>query len=80
MGSSGLGLTIVSELVKLHNGRVVVSSQLRKGTHVTVFLPYSNVNTVQNKNSPKFDDEVSINFLKRREKTPEYQGFNRRVK
>ena len=37
--SSGLGLTIVSELVKLHNGRVSVRSAEGRGTTVTVMFP-----------------------------------------
>jgi len=38
-GGSGLGLTIVSELVKLHNGKISVRSAERRGTTVTVLLP-----------------------------------------
>ena len=38
-GGSGLGLTIVSELVKLHGGRITVRSAERRGTIVTVQLP-----------------------------------------
>ncbi len=36
---SGLGLTIVSELVKLHNGRITVRSAEGRGTTVTLLLP-----------------------------------------
>lgn len=36
---SGLGLTIVSEIVKLHNGRIAIQSAPGKGTIVTVVLP-----------------------------------------
>lgn len=38
-GSSGLGLTIVHELVKLHHGRIMVKSILERGTTVVVHLP-----------------------------------------
>ncbi|MHB8660418.1 MAG: sensor histidine kinase [Minisyncoccota bacterium] len=37
---SGLGLTIVKELVKLHRGRVSIQSTLGKGTTVTIALPH----------------------------------------
>ena len=40
-GGSGLGLTIVSELVKLHNGKITVRSSEGRGTTVTVHLPIS---------------------------------------
>lgn len=38
-GGSGLGLTIVSELVKLHKGRLEIQSTLGKGTSVRIALP-----------------------------------------
>jgi signal transduction histidine kinase len=38
-GGSGLGLTIVSELVKLHNGKITVRSAEGRGTTVSVLLP-----------------------------------------
>jgi signal transduction histidine kinase len=38
-GGSGLGLTIVSELVKLHNGKIAVRSAEGRGTTVTILLP-----------------------------------------
>ncbi len=79
-GSSGLGLTIVSELVKLHSGRVSVSSQPKIGTKVTVTIPYSKADLEKPEENKKYEDEISIDFLKRREGTPEYKGFNRRVR
>lgn len=38
-GSSGLGLAIVSELVKFHNGKIAIQSTPQEGTTVTVELP-----------------------------------------
>lgn len=40
-GSSGLGLTIVREIVKNHNGSIYVRSALEKGTAVTITFPSS---------------------------------------
>ena len=40
-GGSGLGLTIVHELIKLHGGSIDVNSRIHKGTTVVVTLPYS---------------------------------------
>ncbi len=42
-GGSGLGLAIVAELVKLHVGKIRVSSVPGKGTMVAVSLPASDV-------------------------------------
>ncbi len=37
--STGLGLSIVKELVELHNGKIDVESYVDKGTKFTVFIP-----------------------------------------
>ncbi len=63
-GSSGLGLTIVSELVKLHSGRISVGSRIKEGTTVTILLPYSKNNTKSFDASPRTDNEVYVDFLK----------------
>jgi K+-sensing histidine kinase KdpD len=36
---SGLGLTIVNEIVRVHHGKIQIQSALRKGTTVQVYLP-----------------------------------------
>ncbi len=63
-GSSGLGLTIVSELLKIHNGKIVIQSEMNKGTHVTVTLP---LDTHENKNDmrPAKANEISVDFLRK---------------
>lgn len=39
VSGSGLGLSICKEIIKLHNGSMHISSNLRKGTIVTITLP-----------------------------------------
>lgn len=36
---AGLGLSIVEHLVKLHNGRLIINSEVKKGTTMLVHLP-----------------------------------------
>ena len=38
-GGAGLGLTIVQNLIELHGGSLVLTSELRKGTEAKVILP-----------------------------------------
>jgi two-component system sensor histidine kinase BaeS len=38
-GGSGIGLSIVSDLVKLHNGKITVESMVGKGTTFHLFFP-----------------------------------------
>lgn len=47
-GESGLGLSIVQELVRLHNGTIEVVSALDKGTTFTVIFPDKPEDTDQN--------------------------------
>ncbi len=65
-GSSGLGLTIVSELVKLHRGKITVKSTPNRGTTVIVRLHY-NQDAVQAASEDDTDDSgdaVSLDFLR----------------
>jgi len=62
-GSSGLGLTIVSELIKLHSGKIRVRSNLKQGTEVTITLPYS-ISEDEVSDTTVRENEVSVDFLK----------------
>lgn len=37
--SIGLGLVIVKEIIRAHQGEIYVTSEINKGTHVTIYLP-----------------------------------------
>ena len=39
IGGFGLGLSIAERIIKLHNGRIDIKSELNKGTSVFVYLP-----------------------------------------
>jgi signal transduction histidine kinase len=66
--SSGLGLTIVSELIKLHSGKIVIQSFPNRGTTATVMLPQSIGKAEVNDKSANLN-EVSIDFLTKRRKS-----------
>jgi signal transduction histidine kinase len=61
-GSSGLGLTIVSELLKIHSGKIAIRSAVNKGTLVIVTLPLSKHDIKITTSSEKIN-EISVDFL-----------------
>jgi len=63
-GSSGLGLTIVSELVKMHSGRITIKSAEKKGTEVVVTLPYNKNVGIEQRTEEKGSSEITVNFLR----------------
>lgn len=66
-GGSGLGLTIVSELVKLHRGKITVRSAVGRGTTVVISLPASpSPHPDQSIKRRTTLDEVAIDFSHRR--------------
>lgn len=61
-GSSGLGLTIVNEIVKMHHGRITIKSTINKGTTAIVLLPYVKRPAVIDKENSQ--NEISVDFLR----------------
>ncbi len=61
-GGSGLGLTIVSELVKLHNGKVTIRSAEGSGTTVSIILPAGRGIASTDKRGADGASEVAVDF------------------
>jgi signal transduction histidine kinase len=63
---TGLGLTIVSELVKAHEGRIAIRSSVGRGTTVTVLLPAARTNDMSDIRPAHASapSEVAIDFSK----------------
>jgi len=67
-GGSGLGLTIVSEIVHMHHGKIHVDSTLGKGTTIIVQIPSENRSRFPHASgdtTPEIPTKVTINFSKR---------------
>lgn len=66
-GSSGLGLTIVSELVKIHSGRITIRSAENKGTVAIVTLPFdkNGEDPAQSHIDLSKLNEISVNFTEK---------------
>ena len=39
---SGIGLAVTDEIIKLHNGEMIIESKIGKGTTTTIILPKNN--------------------------------------
>lgn len=62
---SGLGLTIVNEIVRVHHGRINIQSALKKGTTVLVALPAGLREDEENEGgSPGEHSELALDFTK----------------
>ena len=65
-GGSGLGLTIVSELVKLHNGKITVRSAEGRGTTVSLLIPAARlsagIDKKARKKEPDNASEIAVDF------------------
>ncbi|MBI2030593.1 HAMP domain-containing histidine kinase, partial [Candidatus Kaiserbacteria bacterium] len=60
---SGLGLTMVSELVKMHSGKITVRSAPGRGTSVSIWLPkIENGKKTENGHDDSLT-EVTMNYL-----------------
>lgn len=55
---SGIGLSIVRELVAMHNGTIKVKSELGKGTKFVIEIPVIDFPIDLNKNVEPLDDEI----------------------
>ncbi len=66
-GGLGLGLTIVSELTKLHHGKVSVKSVQKQGTSVTITLPCGKTNRKTDLVETKQEKlgEIAVDFSQR---------------
>jgi signal transduction histidine kinase len=66
-GGSGLGLTIVSELLKLHNGKIIIRSTVGRGTSVVVMLPATHTSpSVGGKEMHEGLNEIAVDFSSNR--------------
>lgn len=65
-GSSGLGLAIVNEIVRMHHGSISIRSSLGQGTTIRVTLPRSNrqAQIDTGNEHPGDTSEVSVDFSK----------------
>jgi len=61
-GSSGLGLAIVSELVKLHRGSVVIKSAPGHGTSVAITLPCGHVDKDRGEAEAEHVRQIEVDF------------------
>ena len=57
---SGLGLAITKDLVKLHNGELRISSKVKEGTEVSVFLPTQLDKMREDENAQKPENQFAV--------------------
>jgi DNA-binding NtrC family response regulator len=64
---SGVGLSLVKDCIEIHHGEIKVESQMGKGTHFTVFLPWAKEHfipeEIEEKDSISENTETSIGLV-----------------
>ena len=75
---TGLGLTIVNELVRVHRGKIQVQSALRKGTTVAVYLPFGTGSAILVPDTADglSHNEISLDFSKNMNRKSEFAAAN----
>ena len=61
-GGTGLGLSLVNKIMKIHNGRIELQSALGKGTTFRLLLPESNAKANNIKNERRLYNECRQNL------------------
>jgi signal transduction histidine kinase len=68
-GGTGLGLTIVSELLKLHNGKITIRSAVGRGTSIVILFPAAHkAATVGSSEIQEGLNEVAVDFSSNKRK------------
>ncbi len=78
---TGLGLTIVNEIVRVHHGKIQIQSALRRGTSVYVYLPHGDnapaeQSSAESSPSEK-TSEISLDFSSQGAKPSTFATANR---
>jgi len=78
---SGLGLTIVNEIVRVHHGKIQIQSALRRGTSVHVYLPHGTgvplPETPAEEEQAGKPSEISLDFSKKGAQHSKFAAANR---
>ncbi|MGR3179070.1 MAG: two-component system sensor histidine kinase NtrB [Candidatus Anammoxibacter sp.] len=61
-GGTGLGLSLVHKIMKIHNGRIEIKSAIGKGTTFRLLLPESNGKANNTNNNGRLNNECRPNF------------------
>ncbi len=64
-GGSGLGLAIVNELVKIHNGKIIIRSAPGKGTTVLASFPRGKTEREAREEKASAIDEITVDFSRK---------------
>src|SRR5262249_24142347 len=67
-GGTGLGMAIVDQLVRCHNGEISVESEIGSGTQISIRLPISGVVTAEDQ------DHQEANLLADTPSSPAFVG------
>ena len=74
---TGIGLSLSKSYILVHNGKLVVNSEINKGTEFTIYIPQNQIGTINKENNIDSRDNNFVNFSNEQQKSKNIEVLNK---